>query len=100
MGLLEPGAAAYLTTEPPASVQALADALLFQPWPLQLFWPLHSFLAVLQSEVPLQLFTPAQWTDMSSAAWTVVTMPPMANRAAAVVANAIADLNLDCMVFP
>jgi hypothetical protein len=91
---------AYLTTLPPAAVHSLAEALLFQPMPLQLFWPLHSFLAVLQSDVPLQLFRPAQCTDMSSAAWATVRGAPMANKAAAALAMAIADLKLDDMVFP
>jgi len=47
----------------------------------------------------LQLLMPAHMTDMP-AAWAVVTPEPMANRAAAVVANATADLKVDDMVFP
>ena len=42
---------------PPALVQA-AFVMSLKPMPLQLFMPLQSFLAVLQSDVPLQLFTP------------------------------------------
>jgi len=57
-------------------------------------------LAVLQSEVPLQLFRPAHLTDMSPAAWAVVRGALMANRAAAVLARATADLNLDDMDVP
>jgi hypothetical protein len=93
-------ATAYLVTLPPASVHSLAEALLFHPMPLQLFRPLHSFLAVLQSDVPLQLFTPAQCTDMLSAACTKVIGALIANNAAAALAMAIADLKLDDMVFP
>jgi hypothetical protein len=69
----------------------LADAFMFQPMPLQLFMPLQSFLAVLQSDVPLQLLTPAQCTDMSSA-WATVRGALTANKAAAALAMARADL--------
>lgn len=88
---------------PPAEVQSLAEALDTQPWPLQLFMPLQSFLAVLQSEDPLQLFTPVHLTDMVSAAFAVVAVvsaAPMENRAAAVLAMAKADLNWVCMMGP
>ena len=61
--------------------------------------PLQSFFAVLQSEVPLQLLMPAQWTDMSSA-WATVRGALMANKAAAALAIATADLNVVDMVFP
>jgi hypothetical protein len=88
----------YLTTLPPAALHSLADAFAFQPMPLQLFNPLHSFLAVLQSEVPLQLLMPAQCTDMSSACATVIGALT-ANRAAAALAMARVVLKLLVMVF-
>jgi hypothetical protein len=91
---------AYLTTLPPAALQSLAESFMFQPWPLQLFMPLHSFLAVLQSDVPLQLLIPEHLTAMSSAACATVRGAPTANKAAAALAMAIADLKLDDMVFP
>jgi hypothetical protein len=94
------GGVIYFTTLPPAAVHSLAEAFVFQPWPLQLFWPLHSLVAVLQSDVPLQLLTPEHFTDMSLAAWAVVTVAPMANKAAAALAIAIADLKLEDIVFP
>jgi hypothetical protein len=63
--------------------------------------PLQSFLAVLQSEWPLQLFRPAHLTDMSAAWAVLVTLVPTANSAAAALATAMADLNLEeDMVFP
>jgi hypothetical protein len=89
----------YLTTVPPAAVHSFSDALAFQPMPLQLLRPLHSLLAVLQSEWPLQLFTPAHLTVMLSACAVVVTTAPMENRAAAVLAKTMADLILDDMVW-
>ena len=52
----------YFATMPPAALQSASDFLPTQPMPLQLFWPLQSFFAVLQSAVPLQLFTPVQCT--------------------------------------
>ncbi len=73
---------------------------MFQPWPLQLFMPLHSFLAVLQSELPLQLLMPEHLTLMSAAAWAVVSGALTAHKAAAALAIATADLKLDDMVFP
>eukprot|EP01136_Pigoraptor_vietnamica_P037537 Opistho-1_new@105621 len=82
----------YLATVPPASVHSFADFLLTQPWPLQVFWPLQALLAVLHSDVPLQLLTPAQCTEPLSAACTVVLTVPMANRAAAALAIARPDL--------
>jgi hypothetical protein len=90
---------AYLTTVPPAAVHSLADDFMFQPMPLQLFMPLHSFLAVLQSEVPLQLLMPAQCTVIS-AAWATVIGAVTANMAAAALAMAIADLKVVDMEFP
>jgi hypothetical protein len=91
--------ASYLTTVPPAAVHSLADDFMFQPMPLQLFIPLHSFLAVLQSDVPLQLLMPAQCTDMSSACATVMGALT-ANMAAAALAMAMADLKVVDMVIP
>jgi hypothetical protein len=79
-------------------MHSLAEGLAFQPMPLQLFMPLHSFLAVLQSDVPLQLLMPAQCTDMSSACATVMGALT-ANKAAAALAIAIADLKLVDMKF-
>jgi hypothetical protein len=79
-------------------MHSLAEAFAFQPMPLQLFMPLHSFLAVLQSDVPLQLLMPAQCTDMSSACATVIGALT-ANKAAAALAIAMADLKLVDMAF-
>ena len=76
---------------PPALAHSAAVFLPTQPWPLQPFWPLHSLLAVLQSDVPLQLLTPAHLTLPSSAACTLVATVPSENRAAAVVASARPD---------
>jgi hypothetical protein len=80
-------------------VHSLAEDFMFQPIPLQLLRPLHSFWAVLQSEVPLQLFTPEHLTDMSSACAMVIGAL-IANKAAAVLAIARADLKVVDMVFP
>ena len=54
-----------------------------QPWPLQVFWPLQLFLAVEHSEVPLQEFTPVQWTLAVSAANDAVANPEVIIIAAA-----------------
>jgi hypothetical protein len=90
---------AYLTTVPPAEVHSWAEDFMFQPMPLQLLRPLHSFLAVLQSDVPLQVFTPEHLTDMSSACAMVMGVL-IANKAAAVLAIARADLKVVDMVIP
>ena len=49
-------------------MHSAAVFLLTQPWPLQLFWPLHWLLAVAQSDEPLQLLMPLQAT---AAVWGI-----------------------------
>ena len=81
---------------PAAEVHSAALDLLTQPWPLQAFMPLQSFLAVMHSEVPLQLLTPTQCTAMSAAKLAGAVNAPMEKMAAAAVANAI-PVVLCCM---
>ena len=45
-------------TVPPFASHAAADRAGSHPWPLQVFWPLHPLLAVLQALVPLQELIP------------------------------------------
>jgi hypothetical protein len=94
---------------PPAEVQAELEALLTQPWPLQLFWPLHSLVAALHSEVPLQLLTPEHFTLPASAILAVgEDVQPAANSVAAAAATMAPDFKVnmgnssvrDCMTDP
>jgi hypothetical protein len=68
-----------------------------QPVPLQLFMPLQLFLADLHSDIPLQEFTPEQWTFAASAATDTVVSPEVNNIAAAA-AIAAPDSLLICMI--
>jgi hypothetical protein len=68
-----------------------------QPVPLQLFMPLQLFFADLQSDIPLQEFTPAQWSFAASAATDTVVSPEVNNIAAAAAIAALDSL-LICMI--
>jgi hypothetical protein len=68
-----------------------------QPWPLQLFMPLQLFFADLHSDVPLQEFTPEQWTVAASAATDTFASPDVNNIAAAAASVALDNL-LICMI--
>jgi hypothetical protein len=68
-----------------------------QPCPLQLFMPLQLFFADLHSDVPLQEFTPEQWTVAASAATDTFTSPEVNNIAAAAAIVALDNL-LICMI--
>jgi hypothetical protein len=70
-----------------------------QPVPLQLFMPLQLFFADLHSDMPLQEFTPAQWTAASSAATDTVANPDVNNIAAAAAIVALDSL-LICIIVP
>jgi hypothetical protein len=64
---------------------------------LQLFIPLQLFFADLHSEVPLQEFTPVQWTVAVSAATDTVASPEVNNIAAAAAIAAL-DTFVICMI--
>jgi hypothetical protein len=64
---------------------------------LQLFIPLQLFFADLHSEVPLQEFTPVQWTVAVSAATDTVASPEVNNIAAAAAIAAL-DTLVICMI--
>jgi hypothetical protein len=66
---------------------------------LQLFIPLQLFFADLHSEVPLQEFTPVQWTVAVSAATDTVASPEVNNIAAAAAIAAL-DTLVICMIEP
>ena len=51
----------YFRGTPPAAAQSYANSEI-KPCPLQTFWPLQAFSAVLQSLRPLQAFTPPHFT--------------------------------------
>jgi hypothetical protein len=70
-----------------------------QPMPLQLFIPLQLFFADLHSDVPLQEFTPVQWTVAVavSAATDTLASPDVNNIAAAAAIVALDNL-LICMI--
>jgi hypothetical protein len=68
-----------------------------QPWPLQLFMPLQLFFADLHSDVPLQEFTPEQWTVAASAATDTFASPDVNNIAAAAAIVALDNLVI-CMI--
>jgi hypothetical protein len=70
-----------------------------QPWPLQLFMPLQLFFADLQSEVPLQEFTPEQCMVAASAATDIVANPEVNNIAAAAAIVALDSLVI-CIFVP
>jgi hypothetical protein len=79
-----------------ASVQSDFDISL-KPVPLQLFMPLQLFLADLQSDMPLQEFTPVQCMVAASAATDMVANPEVNNIAAAAAMVALDSL-LICMI--
>jgi hypothetical protein len=68
-----------------------------QPCPLQLFIPLQLFFADLHSDIPLQEFTPVQWTVAASAA-KVTEGSAEVNNIAAAAASAALDTLLICMI--
>jgi acyl-coenzyme A thioesterase PaaI-like protein len=79
-----------------ASVQS--DLVIsLKPVPLQLFMPLQLFLADLQSDMPLQEFTPEQCMVAASAAKDAVGTAAVNNIAAAA-AMAALDTLLMCMI--
>jgi hypothetical protein len=70
-----------------------------QPIPLQLFMPLQLFFADLHSDVPLQEFTPEQWTvAVAVSAATDTLASPDVNNIAAAAAIAALDNLLICMM--
>jgi hypothetical protein len=73
---------------PPAVLHASIEAALTQPWPLQLFKPLHELLAVLHSDVPLQLLAPAHLTSALSIMSAEIAGALTANKPAAATATA------------
>jgi hypothetical protein len=79
-----------------ASLQSAFD-MDVQPWPLQLFMPLQLFFAPLHSDMPLQEFTPAQWTLAASAANDAVGNAEV-NSIAAAAAIVALDSLLICMI--
>jgi hypothetical protein len=79
-----------------ASVQS-DFAISLKPVPLQLFMPLQLFLADLQSDMPLQEFTPVQCMVAASAATDTVANPEVNNIAAAAAMVALDSL-LICMI--
>jgi hypothetical protein len=78
----------YFTILPPAVLHASIEAALTQPWPLQLLSPLHELLAVLHSEVPLQLFAAAHLTSALSIMSAEIAGALTANKPAAATATA------------
>jgi hypothetical protein len=68
-----------------------------KPVPLQLFIPLQLFFADLQSDIPLQEFTPAQCMVAASAAKDAVGTATVNNIAAAAAMAALETL-LICMI--
>jgi hypothetical protein len=79
-----------------ASVQS-DFVISLKPVPLQLFIPLQLFLADLQSDMPLQEFTPVQCMVAASAATDTVANPEVNNIAAAAAIVALDSL-LICMM--
>src|SRR6185312_14812744 len=75
---------AFLACACAASHSALVSSR--KPIPLQPFWPLQAFLAVLQDDWPLQEFTPSHFTLPSSAAAALTET--VANITAAAAASA------------
>src|SRR5690349_25157365 len=73
-------------TWPPAAVHSSALDLVTQPSPWPPLRPLHSLVAVLHSDRPLQPFTPAHFTPASCPAAAVSTTVPVARSANAVAA--------------
>jgi hypothetical protein len=59
---------------------------------LQEFIPLHSLVAVLHSDVPLQELIPAHFTPESAASADGATMAPVLKMAAAAAAIAIPEV--------
>jgi hypothetical protein len=95
--IFEPGAA-YFEAEAFALAASQSDFDIdTQPLPLQLFMPLQLFFADLHSDVPLQEFTPVQWTVAVSAATDTLASPDV-NNIAAVAAIAALDNLLICMM--
>jgi hypothetical protein len=67
--------------------------------PLQLFIPLQLFFADLHSDIPLQEFTPVQWTvAVALSAATDTLASPDVNNIAAAAAMAALDNLLICMM--
>jgi hypothetical protein len=79
-----------------ASVQS-DFVISLKPVPLQLFMPLQLFFADLQSDMPLQEFTPEQCMVGASAATDTVANPDENNIAAAAASDALDNL-LICMI--
>src|SRR5262249_53477695 len=78
---------------PPAASQS-AFVPSVKPLPLQAFWPLQAFVAVLQALWPLQALAPMQWPFASSAANCsgLLTAEPAIKRAAAAAAIAAPEV--------
>jgi hypothetical protein len=66
---------------PPFDVHSVSVTVSLQPMPLQEFWPLQEFCAVLQALVPLQELPPVHFT-LGEADATVAALPT-ANKIAA-----------------
>src|SRR5262249_46164513 len=86
-------------TWPPAASHSAALFLVTQPCPLHWFSPLHSWVAVLHSDSPLQPLTPAHFTAPSCAAKAVVAAAPAASSVKAATA-ATAPKSLRFMILP
>jgi hypothetical protein len=78
----------YFTTLPPAVLHASIEATLTQPCPLQPFNPLHELLAVLHSDLPLQLLALAHFTSALSIMSAEIAGALTANKLAAAAATA------------
>jgi hypothetical protein len=74
-----------------------AFVISLKPVPLQLFMPLQLFFADLQSDIPLQAFTPEQCMVAASAAKDAVGTAAVNNIAAAAAIAAL-DTLLICMM--
>src|SRR5215218_2420512 len=61
-----PRGRSYITL-PPLAVQSAAVAASVKPCPLQAFWPLQAFVALLQALLPLQELEPPHFTSAKAA---------------------------------
>lgn len=75
--------------EPPASLHAFLDAIIANPFPLQVFIPLQELFAVLQSLIPLHEFVPKHLTLFICPLAIAEVTGAAANPNAAAVAMAI-----------
>src|SRR5262249_45796856 len=71
------------STLPPLASQSFAFLAMVKLCPLQSFFPLQSWLALLQLPLPLQSFVPSQWTP-----FVALSLPAKATEGAIKVASA------------